>query len=279
MTAITPQLIKSLRERTGIGMAKCKQALEAANGDIEQAIADLRKAGMASAVKKEGREAKEGTIGIATQGPRIALVEVNSETDFVVKNDSFQKFVNDLATLAVKTQPKNLEAFLAQASEQESGITVDEWRLTKIQEIGENIQIRRLAIFEGSDALSVGVYSHMGGKIATVVEITGSGDQQKLAEQVAMHVAAASPEYTTSEEVPADVIAHEKDIARAQMKGKPESMIEKILEGKMNAFYTQVCLDAQPFIKDDKMTVGELVAKEGKELKLKSFIRWQVGQD
>lgn len=282
MANITPALIKELRDRTGVGMGKCKEALEEANGDIELAIANLRKAGMASAVKKEGRETKEGMIGIAEVNQVIAIVEVNAETDFVVRNDRFKQFLENIAEEVARTNPPSLDAFLQQKYSKEPGMTIDQYRATVIQAIGENIQIRRILTLHKKPELSLGVYSHLGGKIVTVVEITGSDKEEALAKDIAMHTAAAAPEYLSPEKVPQAIIDNEKDIAQSQIQGKPANIIDKIVEGKLNAFYDAATLVRQKFIKDDTITITELVnrrAKEGgKPLAVTNFIRWSVGQ-
>lgn len=282
MAAITPAMIKDLRDRTGVGMGKCKEALEEASGDIDLAIANLRKAGMASAVKKEGRETKEGMIGTAEAGHIVAIVEVNAETDFVAKNDRFKEFLANIAEEVAQTNPSSLDAFLQQQFSKEPSLTIDQYRATVIQTIGENIQIRRILTLTKSPELSVGVYSHLGGKIVTAVEIAGSGDQEDLAKDIAMHIAAAAPDYLSPEKVPEAIIENEKDIARSQTQGKPANIIEKIVEGKVNAFYDAATLVRQKFIKDDSISIMELVNKRGKEagkdLAVTNFIRWSVGQ-
>lgn len=282
MAEITADKIKELRERTGVGIGKCKEALVQANGDINQAIDILRKSGMASAVKKEGRETKEGKIGISEQGNRIAIVEVNAETDFVTNNEMFGTFLQNVADELAKSNPTSLEQFLAQKYSKDSGLTVDQYRATIVQAIGENIQIRRFKVVEKKPNASVGVYSHMNGKIVTLVELEGSNKETPFAKDIAMHVAAAAPDYVTPEQVPQNVLEHERDIARSQIKGKPENMIEKIVDGMINKFYTSVCLERQHYVKDDKKTVGDLVKEKAKEsgapLKLVTFTRWSVGQ-
>lgn len=280
--AVTPAMIKELRDRTGVGMGKCKEALEHAHGDMELAIANLRKAGIATAVKKEGRATNEGMIGSLDNGKTIAIVEVNAETDFVVKNALFQEFLKNILEEVAETKPATLEAFLQQKYSKDHTLTIDQYRATVVQKIGENIQIRRLKIITKSADKSFGVYNHLGGKILTMVEITGSHDQDALAKDIAMHVAAASPEFLCPEKVPGDIIAQEKEIARGQVKGKPENIMEKIIEGKLNAYYDGVCLVRQKFIKDDSLSIADLVssrAKEtGKPLAVTDFIRWNVGQ-
>jgi len=280
---VTAALIKELRERTGVGMGKCKEALEGAKGDIEQAIADLRKAGLASAVKKEGRATNEGMIGVAESAKAIGLVEVNSETDFVARNERFQQFVADLATAVAHDSISNAEE-LAKHSISKNGQkhTVDQFRAELVQTIGENIQVRRVKAFPKKSDKSIGVYSHLGGKIVTLVEIGGANGEEALAKDIAMHVAAASPDYLSPEEIPAEMIAKEREIAEGQVKGKPANIVDKIVEGKLNAFYDASCLARQKYIRDDQLTIAELVAQRakatGKPLKLVAFTRWNLGQ-
>jgi elongation factor Ts len=282
MVTITPAMIKELRDRTGVGMGKCKEALEEAKGDMELAIANLRKAGMASAVKKEGRETKEGMIGTAENGQTVAIVEVNAETDFVVKNERFKQFLDNIAEEVAKTNPPSLDAFLQQEYSKEPGLTIDQYRATVIQAIGENIQIRRILTLNKTSDRSLGIYSHLGGKIVTIVELTGSGNEDALAKDIAMHTAAAAPEYLSPDKVPQEIIENEKDIARGQVQGKPANIVEKIVDGKVNAYFDANCLVCQKYIRDDAMTINDLVnqrAKEvGKLLTVTNFIRWTVGQ-
>lgn len=282
MTQISVTMIKELRDRTGIGMGKCKEALEEANGDMELAISNLRKAGMASAVKKEGRATNEGMIGSAETPSAIAIVEVNAETDFVVKNDRFQEFLKNIAKEAAETVPASLEAFLQQKYSKDPALTVDQYRATIVQAIGENIQIRRLITLEKAPQKSLGLYSHLGGKIVTLVEISGSGKEEAIAKDIAMHVAAAAPDYLSPEKVPTDVVNSEKDIAKSQVQGKPENIVEKIVEGKVKAFYDTTCLVCQKYIRDDSISITDLVNKRAKEagapLAVTHFLRWSVGQ-
>jgi elongation factor Ts len=279
---VTPELIKNLRERTGIGVGKCKEALEEAKGDIELAIANLRKAGMASAVKKEGRETKEGMIGVGESPQAIALVEINAETDFVVRNELFQKFLAAIAQEIAATRPASLEAFMQQKYSKDPQMTIDQYRSTVIQAIGENIQIRRLLLLPKSSDKSLGVYSHLGGKIVTMVEISGTNGEEQLAKDIAMHVAAASPEYLSPEKVPESILANERDIAKSQIKDKPANIIDKIIEGKMKAFYDANCLLLQHYIRNDQQTITELVNQRAKAvnkpLVVTNFLRWNLGQ-
>jgi elongation factor Ts len=279
---VTADKIKELRDRTGVAMGKCKEALEQAGGDMEKAIDILRKAGMASAVKKEGRETKEGIIGVAENQGGVALVEINAETDFVTQNENFKNFLRDMAQEIVDTRPSSLEAFLKQNSKKDPSFTIDQCRAQIVQTLGENIQIKRFHIIPKSADVSIGVYSHMGGKIVTAVILTGGAGQEALAREIAMHVAAESPDYLRPEDVPQDVKAREEDIAKSQIKGKPENMIGKIVEGKLKAFYDQVCLLQQKYVKDNTLSITSLLENESKrinkKLSIQSFIRWKVGE-
>ncbi len=281
MTDITPQMVKELRDRTGIGIGKCKEALTEAKGDIELAISNLRKAGMATAVKKEGRETNEGTIATNETATNIALAEVNAETDFVVKNEAFQKFVLSLVEEISSTSPSSVEEFLKQPYSQDKGLTIDEYRATLVQSLGENILVRRIELFPKKRECSLALYSHAGGKIVTLVEIQGSESEQELAREIAMHIAAESPEYLSANEVPERVVEHEREIAKAQVKNKPENIIDKIIEGKLRAYFDQACLLNQKFVKNPDLTIAALVEKRSKEvgktLSVSQFLRWRVG--
>lgn len=278
---ITAALITELRKRTGVGMAKCKEALEGAKGDIELAIANLRKAGIASAVKKEGRETNEGMIGSCASDKAVGIIEVAAESDFVVRNDRFQDFVTHLSELVAQSQPKSLELFLEQPYKAGEDLTVDQYRSTLVQTLGENIQIKRLKVLPKGNNRSVGLYSHLGGKIVTAVSIEGSSNEEALAKDIAMHIAAAAPEYLSQESVPESVVANERDIATSQAAGKPAQMLEKIISGKLEAFYDSNCLLRQPYLRDDRHTVAELVKKRatetGQPLQVVDFLRWGIG--
>lgn len=279
MSNVTASMVKELRDRTGVGMGKCKQALDEAKGNIDEAINILRKSGMASAIKKEARETNEGMIGFAENAEGVALVEVNAETDFVVQNEKFQEFVKELCEIALESAPADLEAFNAIKTSQ--GRTVDELRAEHVQSLGENIKIRRSLFLPIEANTSIGIYSHMGGKIVSAVEITGSQDHVELARALAMHVAAEFPEYVTSEDIPVEVIEREKEIARSQVANKPANIQEKIIEGKLKAFYEQTCLIHQKYVRDPSMTIAKVLEEEsktsGKTLAIKRFIRWQMG--
>ncbi len=280
--AVTSDMIKELRERTGVGMGKCKEALDAAGGDMERAIDILRKAGMASAVKKESRETKEGAIASGESSSAIALIELNAETDFVAQNEQFKEFLHDICKQAAETKPATLEAFLAEKSRKDPSVTIDQYRALVMQRLGENIKIKRLLIIHKTADASFAVYSHMGGKIVTLVELTGGAGHETLARDIALHVAAESPDYLKAEDVPQNVKAREEEIAREQVKGKPENIVGKIVEGKLKAFYDQVCLLSQKFVKDSSITITQLLENESKRLNkkigLRRFVRWRVGE-
>jgi len=285
MANITADLIKALREKTGVGMAKCKEALEQAGGDLEQAVDILRKAGIASGVKKEGRETREGLVGFFEDAAGVGVVQINSETDFVAKNERFQKFLNDMAKEACEAKIANLEAFLAKKSKQDASLTIDEVRSTMIQALGENIQITKVEFFPKSADRSIGTYSHMGGKVVSVVVLKGAPGLEAFAKEIAMHVAAESPDYLSPENVPEDVLAREKEVIQAaaagQLAGKPADIAKKIIEGKLKAFFEQVCLLQQKYIKDNALTVQALIEKKAKEvgkpLEIVTFLRWKTG--
>jgi elongation factor Ts len=282
MSKVTMDLVKELRERTGIGMAKCKSALEEANGDIDLAIENLRKAGLASAQKKEGRETHEGIVGVGESSKAIALVEVNSETDFVAENDRFKEFVKNICQQAAETLPASVEDLLAQQYSKDSSITIDQYRSLQVQTLAENIQVRRVLILKKNPNSSIGIYSHMGGKLATAVEIKGATDLQDFAREIGMHIAAENPEYLNESEVPENVKEKEMEIARSQVQGKPANIVDKIVQGKLKAFYDQFCLVNQKYIKDTTITIADLVAKRAKEigkpLELVRFVRWRMGE-
>lgn len=278
---ITAEMVKELRHRTGVGMSKCKEALDEACGDLDKAIEILRKAGAASAVKKSSRETNEGLVCFKESPTTIGYVEVNAETDFVVKNEKFQAFVDEIANAVVAKKPSSLDDLMGQKAK--NGHTFEENRVELIQAIGENIQVRRFITFNKSKDTSYGLYIHLGGKIACFAEVKGSDDVQELAKDIAMHIAADAPDFLKMEDIPADIIEKEKEIARDQIKNKPKEIVEKILEGKIKAFADQVCLLGQKFIKDTSLTVQEHVQEvgkaKGKKLELTKFLRWEVGQD
>jgi elongation factor Ts len=278
---VSAEMVKELRERTGVSMGKCKEALDQANGDMNAAIDFLRKSGMASAVKKEGRETNEGLIGAAEGKSAVALVEVNAETDFVTANEKFKQFMKDVAQQAADTSHATMEALMGSPFTKDASVTVDQHRALVMQSLGENIQVKRMSIFPKSNDISIGLYSHMGGKIVVVVILTGGAGQEALARDIAMHTAAESPEYLRVEDVPADIRAKEEEIARSQVQGKPANIVDKIIEGKIKAFCDEVCLICQKYVKDSTITIAQLLEKEskrlGKQIDIKAFYRWKIG--
>ena len=279
---ISAQMVMDLRKRTGVGMSKCKEALQEAGGDIEEAIHILRKKGMASAVKKGVRETNEGVIGYAENDQSAYLVEVNAETDFVIQNDRFKEFLKNICADALQAKPKSIEEFLKQEYSKNPSLTIDEYRAEVVHSLGENIQIKRVLDFKKGSDQSLGIYSHMGGKIVTAVILKGASDQTELAREVAMHVAAEAPDFLKPEDISADVMAKEEEIARSQIKNKPPEIMDKIIQGKMRAFYEQSCLINQKYVKEPSMSVADFVASEGKkvgkDLTIVEFVRWQIGE-
>lgn len=280
-TKVTAEMVKELRDRTGVGMGKCKEALDKANGDMDKAIEILRKAGMASAVKKEGRETNEGLIGIGESKSSVAFVEVSAETDFVTQNDKFKQFLRDVAQDAAEASASQLEALMKLSYSKDKSLTIDQYRALVIQSLGENIQVKRMMLIPKESDHSVGLYSHMGGKIVVAVVLTGGAGQEALARDIAMHVAAESPEYLRPEDLPPNIRAREEDIARSQVQGKPANIVDKIVEGKVKAFCDEVCLVCQKYVKDNTITITQLLEKEskrlGKQMGIQAFYRWKVG--
>lgn len=277
MATVTAGLVKELRERTGAGMLDCKKALEGHDGDIEKAIDYLREKGIAKAVKKAGRIAAEGLVfdGVTADHKRAALLEFNSETDFVAKNEEFKNFGKILIQIALDKNIVTIEEL--KEAEWMSGKTVETALTELIAKIGENMNLRRLHVTTSAEGF-VETYSHLGGKLGVVVEMTGEANEANLhkAKDVAMHVAAMDPGYLSKEQVTTADLEHEKEIARKQLEeeGKPAQIIEKILIGKMNKFYEENCLVDQIFVKADNK---ETVAQYTGEIRVLSFTRFKVG--
>jgi elongation factor Ts len=272
MAAISATAVKDLRDKTGAGMMEAKKALEEAGGDIEKAVDVLRKKGLAAAAKKADRVASEGMIAsaAASGGTVGVLIEVNSETDFVAKNEEFQKFARSVADLVSDKNPADVAA-LSQASL--GGEPVEARRQALVQKIGENIAIRRFVRYQTAGRLAT--YLH-GGRIGVMVDYTGGDDQ--LGKDIAMHIAAANPQFLNRESVPADVLDRERAIYRDQaaQTGKPANVIEKIVEGKLEKFYGDACLMEQVFIKDPdgKLKVKSIL----KNAAINRFVRFQLGE-
>jgi translation elongation factor Ts (EF-Ts) len=272
--AITAALVKELRERTGAGMMECKAALVEANGDIEAAIEAMRKSGQAKAAKKSGRTTAEGVvmIRIAEDGKQGVMVEINCETDFVAKDSNFLAFAEAVTVAALSSGVADAEALASQTLA--DGNTVDAAREALIAKIGENIQVRRLVRFDGAEGV---LYSYRHGvRIGVLVELVG-GDET-LGRDIAMHIAASNPMCISADQVPAATLDKEREIFRAQAlgSGKPEAIVEKMIEGRVRKFLEEVTLLGQPFVKNPDQTVAQLLKQAGAEVR--RFMRLEVGE-
>ena len=274
MAQITAAIVKELRERTGAGMMDCKKALVATEGDMDKAIDFLREKGLSQAAKKAGRVAAEGAVVayVTEDGKTGAIVEVNCETDFVGKNENFQALAKSIAELIVKTNPADVDALLASEMD---GKTVKDVVTEAIAKIGENISVRRFVRYESAEG-KVYSYIHGGGKIGVLVDMKG-GDAE-LGKDIAMQVAAANPQFLNRNEVPDSELEHEKDILteQARNEGKPENIIAKMVMGRINKYYKEVCLVDQEFIRDGDLTISKLL--KSKNADVARFARFQLGE-
>lgn len=273
---VTASLVKELREKTGAGMMDCKKVLTETDGDLEKATELLRERGIAKAAKKSGRVAAEGIVEayISEDGKVGAIVEVNSETDFVGKNEEFRTFVMNVAKQVVEKNPADVESLLVQDSIEEPGKTVQEVLVGKIATIGENLNIRRFARF-ASEGL-VEKYIHGDGKIAVLINMKKGS--KEVAKDVCMQIAAARPEYLNEESVPAERIEKEKEILKIQTmnEGKPEAIAEKIVEGRIGKFFSEICLLDQQFVKNPDIKVSQLLKE--KDAEVVEFARFEKGE-
>ncbi len=265
--------VKELREKTQAGMLDCKKALEACEGDMDKAIDWLREKGISKAAKKEGRVAAEGVCQIITSGNEAVILEVNSETDFVAKNEEFTKFVDYVADLILKNDFNDVDSLLSYNDE---GTTVNDKLINIISTIGEKISIRRFKKVVKNDNEVFGAYKHMGGRIGSLVVLENTTEE--VAKDVAMHAAAMNPTAITREEVPAEMVEHEAHVIKEQVmqEGKPAEIAEKMVIGRLNKFYKEICLEEQPFVKDSGMTVLDYVKDNGG--KIVSMTRFEVGE-
>ena len=270
---VSPSLVKELREMTGAGMLDCKKALEATNGNMEEAINWLREKGISKAAKKASRIAAEGLAYALIDGNKAVVVEVNSETDFVAKNDEFKTLVNDIATNVLNSNAKNMESAL---EIEVNGKKLEEIINEKVATIGEKLSFRRFEIVEKTDDQVFGTYSHMGGKIVTLTVM--EGDDSELAKDIAMQAAAMKPLYLTREEVPTEVVEKERAILteQAENEGLDSNKLPMIVNGRLNKYYEEVCLVDQGFIKENKMKVSKYV--ESKKSSIVKFVRYEVGE-
>ena len=270
---ITASMVKELRELTGAGMLDCKKALEEASGNLEKAAEWLREKGISKAAKKAGRIAAEGLVNILIEGNKALVIEVNSETDFVAKNDEFKDLINTISNLLINSNVKTVEEALQLST---ADGTLENTITNKIAKIGEKISFRRFELVEKTDSEVFGSYSHMGGRICVLTVLEGANSD--VARDVSMHAAAMRPNYITSNDVPADVIEHEKGIIKEQAinEGKPADIAEKMVNGRINKFFKEICLVEQAFVKDPDVTVGGYVKNNGGEIK--SMVRYEVGE-
>lgn len=269
--SVTASMVKELRERTGAGMMECKKALVATKGDLDAAAEELRKSGQAKADKKAGRVAADGRIVVNTDGGKAIIVEVNSETDFVAKDENFITFAEAVATAALASGTTDVAALSGQSID--GSRTVEEARTELVTKVGENISVRRAAIVESSGP--IGHYTH-GARIGAVVALEG-GDEE-LARDIAMHVAAINPVCIDESQVPADTLDRERRIysEQAEASGKPAEIIEKMVTGRIAKFLKEITLLGQPFVKDPDVTVGKLL--KGAGASVTSFVRFEVGE-
>ncbi|MFO7819728.1 MAG: translation elongation factor Ts [Halanaerobacter sp.] len=266
--------IKKLRERTSAGMLDCKEALTETDGDLEAAVDYLREKGMSSADKSD-RVAAEGLVSVEKENDTAVIVEINSETDFVAKNDAFKKVVNDITDHILMEEPDSVDQILEQSLKGE-GEKVEQYLTEAITQIGEKITLRRFEILAESEDQTLATYLHMGGQIGVAVLLEDADEE--LAKNVAMHIAAANPDYLNRDSVPEVEVEREKKVLRkqAEKEDKPEHIIDKIVNGRLDKFYQQNCLLEQEYIRDTDMTIKELVAAE--DASIEEFVRYEVGE-
>lgn len=267
------KLIKELRDISGAGMMDCKKALEENDNDIKKATEWLREKGIAKAAKKAGRIAAEGLSTVITEGNKAVILEINCETDFVAKNEKFQNFVNEVARTILNSNAKTNEEALALPCEDG---TLNDAVTNMTATIGEKISFRRFALLEKSDDQNFGAYIHMGGKISVLTLLDGASEE--VAKDVSMHAAAMRPEYVKKEQVPEEQVEHEKKILTEQAiaEGKPANIAEKMVMGRINKFYKEICLEEQEFVKDNSVSVAKYVSNNGG--KIVDVIRYEVGE-
>lgn len=273
--AVTAQMVKELREKTGAGMMDCKKALTETNGDLDKAIDFLREKGISSAAKKADRVAAEGSTFIAVEGNEAVILEVNSETDFVAKNEGFQTLVKELASHLLATKPASVEE--AHTSNITEGTTVEAHINAAIAKIGEKLSLRRFEIKTKTDNDAFGAYLHMGGRIGVLTVLEGTTDES-AAKDVAMHIAALNPKYVSRDQVSQEEVAHEREVLTQQAlnEGKPANIVEKMVEGRLGKYFEDVCVLDQSFVKNPDQKVRQFV--ESKGATLREFVRYEVGE-
>ncbi|HDZ3321101.1 TPA: elongation factor Ts [Staphylococcus aureus] len=275
MATISAKLVKELREKTGAGMMDCKKALTETDGDIDKAIDYLREKGIAKAAKKADRIAAEGLVHVETKGNDAVIVEINSETDFVARNEGFQELVKEIANQVLDTKAETVEALMETTLP--NGKSVDERIKEAISTIGEKLSVRRFAIRTKTDNDAFGAYLHMGGRIGVLTVVEGSTDEE-AARDVAMHIAAINPKYVSSEQVSEEEINHEREVLKQQAlnEGKPENIVEKMVEGRLRKYLQEICAVDQDFVKNPDVTVEAFLKTRGG--KLVDFVRYEVGE-
>ncbi|HCX0395335.1 TPA: elongation factor Ts [Staphylococcus aureus] len=275
MATISAKLVKELREKTGAGMMDCKKALTETDGDIDKAIDYLRAKGIAKAAKKADRIAAEGLVHVETKGNDAVIVEINSETDFVARNEGFQELVKEIANQVLDTKAETVEALMETTLP--NGKSVDERIKEAISTIGEKLSVRRFAIRTKTDNDAFGAYLHMGGRIGVLTVVEGSTDEE-AARDVAMHIAAINPKYVSSEQVSEEEINHEREVLKQQAlnEGKPENIVEKMVEGRLRKYLQEICAVDQDFVKNPDVTVEAFLKTKGG--KLVDFVRYEVGE-
>lgn len=275
MATISSKLVKELRKKTGAGMMDCKKALTETDGDIDKAIDYLREKGIAKAAKKADRIAAEGLVHVETKGNDAVIVEINSETDFVARNEGFQELVKEIANKVLDTKAETVEALMETTLP--NGKSVDERIKEAISTIGEKLSVRRFAIRTKTDNDAFGAYLHMGGRIGVLTVVEGSTDEE-AARDVAMHIAAINPKYVSSEQVSEEEINHEREVLKQQAlnEGKPENIVEKMVEGRLRKYLQEICAVDQDFVKNPDVTVEAFLKTKGG--KLVDFVRYEVGE-
>ncbi|HDB7514494.1 TPA: elongation factor Ts [Staphylococcus aureus] len=275
MATISAKLVKELREKTGAGMMDCKKALTETDGDIDKAIDYLREKGIAKAAKKADRIAAEGLVHVETKGNDAVIVEINSETDFVARNEGFQELVKEIANQVLDTKAETVEALMETTLP--NGKSVDERIKEAISTIGEKLSVRRFAIRTKTDNDAFGAYLHIGGRIGVLTVVEGSTDEE-AARDVAMHIAAINPKYVSSEQVSEEEINHEREVLKQQAlnEGKPENIVEKMVEGRLRKYLQEICAVDQDFVKNPDVTVEAFLKTKGG--KLVDFVRYEVGE-
>lgn len=273
--AISAQLVKELREKTGAGMMDCKKALVETDGDMEKAIDFLREKGIAKAANKGDRIAAEGLTSILVKGNEAVILEVNSETDFVAKNEGFQTLVKELGEFLLAEKPASVEAALEYTLA--NGAKVNDHINAAVAKIGEKLTLRRFVVMTKTDSDSFGAYLHMGGRISVLSVIEGSTDEE-AAKDVSMHIAAIKPSYVSRDQVDASELEREREVLTQQAinEGKPEKIVAKMVEGRINKFYEEICVNEQAFVKNPDVKVGAFVESKGG--KIREFVRFEVGE-